>query len=386
MQKAKKIGKIVIFLVLFVLIFARVSYILAIPQDATPTVKTYNSFYKEPENSLQVIALGNSRMTFAWNSVYFWKNTGVTSYNMSTYSQPAICIRYLMEETEKTQKDSLYIVDLNSFHTSQIYGMNEAFIRRVSDCMPLSMTKINMLNELLDLYSETMDQQIEKFAGNEDKVKELQMEKENSSRLAYYFPFVKYHSVWNDLDKNDFEKLDDTFKSALKSRTVFKLFPMETPVITDEVATLDDNQSRIMDELLSYIKENQINVLFVSMPSYLTENNQKQLNAVQKAVEDAGYPCINFNRIEMYKEVGLDFSTDFCGKDHVNDVGSVKVMNYLSKYLTENYKLTDCRGQKGYESWDEAVTNYAAYVTERKQIEAAGGVSTEPTTDAEKPE
>lgn len=386
MQKAKKIGKILIFLILFVFIFSKVSYILGIPQDATPTVKTYNSFYKEPEDSLQVITLGNSRMTFAWNSVYFWQDTGVTSYNMSTYSQPAICIRYLMEETQKTQKDALYIVDLNSFSSEQIYGMNEAFIRRVSDCMPFSMTKVNMLNELLELYPETMDRQIEKFAEDEEKVQALKSEKENSSKLAYYLPFVKYHSVWNDLDKDDFEKLNDTFKSALRSKTVFKLLPMETPALTDEVATLDENQTRILGDLLSYIKENKLNVLFVSMPSYLKEDNQKQMNAVMNIVKEHGYPAINFNTNEMYQEVGLDFATDFCEKDHVNDAGSMKVMNYLSKYLTENYKLTDCRGQSGYESWDEAVTNYAAYVIERKQIEAAGGDAVETTSDAEVPE
>ena len=110
------------------------------------------------------------------------------------------------------------------------------------------------------------------------------------------------------------------------------------------------------------------------------------MNAVMNIVKENGYPAINFNTSEMYQEVGLDFATDFCEKDHVNDAGSIKVMDYLSKYLTENYKLTDCRGQNGYESWDEAVTNYAAYVIERKQIEAAAGVAVEPASDAEVPE
>lgn len=60
----------------------------------------------------------------------------------------------------------------------------------------------------------------------------------------------------------------------------------------------------------------------------------------------------NTNTPAHYREMGLDFSTDFADHAHLNVAGGAKYTAYLGKWLSKNYSFPDRRGQKGYESWE----------------------------------
>lgn len=364
MEKLKKISKVVVFVLLFVLIFIKVNSVLTIGQNVTPTVGSYNSFYEEEDNSLEIICLGNSRMTFGWNSVELWEQTGIPSYNLATFSQPALFAKYLMEEADKTQDNLLFIVDINAFRQDQIYGINEGAIRRVTDLFPMSRTKINMIQDALELYPVALDYQIAQNAGDEAKVAELTEEKEGISAGDYYFSFLKYHSRWSEMVKTDFEKVQSNYKTLLESELLFQTIPQKYPIITEEVSSLDENQTKMLDKLIEYVEENDANVLFVSLPAYMQVNTQKQVNQIKAVLESRGQKVLNFNTDKMYTELGIDFATDLSSKDHLNINGSKKLMAYMSEYLLNNYDLTDKRGIEGYESWDQAVIDYSDYVQE----------------------
>ncbi len=367
MKKTKIISKVIVFVLLFLIIFYKISSIFAIGQKDSPTIGTYSSFFKEPENTLQVVTLGNSRMLLGWNALSLWENTGIPSYDLSTFSQPGVFIKYLMEEVRKTQENPLFIVDVNCFRADQVNFLNEANIRRVTDCLPLSKNKSDMIEAALEYYPEAMDYQIAKNADDKGLVQELKQEKENVSKLSYYWSFLKYHSRWTELNKFDFIGKRNTFKSVIKYDPVFDVTPLDDPELTTKTASLNEVQTALLNDLLSYVKENKINVLFVSMPANLHIEYVMQVNQIMTVLESEGYTCLDFNKEDMYQELGLSFKTDFSDVDHLNVEGSKKFMDFMATYLTNNYSVTDQRGVAGYESWDEAVIAYDEYVEKIQQ-------------------
>ena len=59
---------------------------------------------------------------------------------------------------------------------------------------------------------------------------------------------------------------------------------------------------------------------------------------------------------EKIDEIGINPNTDFYDKGHLNDTGTIKVSNYLGKYIVEQYNLTDMRKIKN-NIWQKNLQN-----------------------------
>ena len=79
-------------------------------------------------------------------------------------------------------------------------------------------------------------------------------------------------------------------------------------------------------------------------------------------VSSYGYEFLNTN--DHYREMGIDFSTDFYNAGHVNVYGAQKYTRFVADHIKGKYSVPDHRGDKDYEEWDE---NYlSAKKRERK--------------------
>ena len=102
-------------------------------------------------------------------------------------------------------------------------------------------------------------------------------------------------------------------------------------------------------------------------PYAMEEEARLQYNYLIGAIEEEGYPVLDFNA--HIETIGLDFSTDFYDYgSHVNALGEGKCTAFLGEYLSQHYDLADRRGQEGYESWDDA---WALYQTQQAEAEAS---------------
>ena len=90
----------------------------------------------------------------------------------------------------------------------------------------------------------------------------------------------------------------------------------------------------------------------ISGPYLLEERDQEVYNSIGQLAEKDGLLFWNTNTPARYREMGLDFSTDYADHAHLNEAGSAKYTAYLGKWLSKNYSFPDRRGQKGYESWE----------------------------------
>ena len=95
-----------------------------------------------------------------------------------------------------------------------------------------------------------------------------------------------------------------------------------------------------------------LSVALYSAPNALTWNPAIH-NALVALAEELELTYFDMNY--MSEEVPIDWSHDtFDGGDHVNYYGAQKVTAYLGKYLSEMNLFEDKRGDKRFETWDEA--------------------------------
>ena len=53
-----------------------------------------------------------------------------------------------------------------------------------------------------------------------------------------------------------------------------------------------------------------------------------------------------------YRQMGLDFSSDYADHAHLNEGGSAKFTAFLGDWIKTNYEIPDRRQEKGYGSWE----------------------------------
>lgn len=341
--------KAVSFFIIFLVLLVTVSYILR-PYSGSASRKNLCGFYAEEKDSLDVVFIGSSAVFAFWEPMEFWKKYGVTSYDFATGTMPPQVMKYCMKEIKKTQDPDVFVVDLRSFNAGGIkfskkQSVNNMYLevplRNVTDNFKYSMNRFQMIADCVpDMY---------------DKV-------------PYYLDIMKYHTEWTRLkDKQSLLFAANESHDSLKG---FKFVDKVKKVKYEDQsgikskADLSDEIEAILYDLLDYCKEEDLQVLFL-VNSYCQEKEHKEMyNSIADVVGEYGYNFLNTN--DYYKEMGLDHTTDYYDRSHVNIFGADKYTEFVGKYLMDHYTLEDKRGQEAYASWDEDYEVWSEGVKELK--------------------
>ncbi len=314
----KKILKCIIFIFLFCIIWSKVFSFLWLPKN------NISSFYDEQKNTLDVIYIGSSYVHHHYNPLLAYDLYGFTTGLLSTGLQPFVSTKYLIKETLKYQKPKLYIIDITKISDDFEEDFSEEWSRAVIDAMRLSKNKINLINQILK-------------TSNVDK----------KEYINYYFSFFKYHNAWKNINSHTF--YDVPYKGYYFYSPSFEVRPQEEYIWKSETINLPSQNKTILLDLISYIKNNNLNVLFIVPKSRFWSPNQEMLNDAISIIEENGFDFINFSTIEDLK---ISTSTDFYDFDHLNVYGATKYTLYLANYLKSHYSLENHKGDPLYESWN----------------------------------
>lgn len=314
MKKIKTILKPVIFVIIFALIFSYLTELFSrktLTGDWNHTTKI-SGFYNEKENEFDIIYFGSSNTYCSFNPLVIYEETGLKSYVFASQQQPVWASYYYIKDALITQKPKLLIMDALMFSKDQEYyddGVNYSFM----DDIPLSKNKIDLA-----------------FASApfEDGVRLL-------------INFIKYHSRWNELTKEDYEfnrkdlrdylkgyvYLDNTFKEATYPKTdVF------------ESAPLAEKELEYLNKIIKLSKEENIPLLLVKTPSNATYEEQMLFNTVRDISKEQGVDFVNYNL--LYEDIGLLMDEDFYDKSHLNYKGAEKFSRYFARYTLSDYNLS----------------------------------------------
>ncbi len=332
MNKFTKFLKAAAFILVFALLFNVVSGALVYPGDYR-NYQWVGEFYKAEKNSLDAVYVGSSAVYAFWSPALAWKEHGIAVWNYTTGRQPLLAAKYIIEDCRKTQKDALYIVNIN--RVSADY--NKASIHYLLDYMPFSLNKLKLTKALCD-----------------------GLDIKGDGSLEYYFPLEIYHSRWNSLNIQDFTYGPDGTKSSANYYSFLQKSVTDTShtvASTDGVTEFDGMYLDALNDLLDYCEKNEVRVLFTVNPQLSDVGDRYGDVAYAKSIiEKRGFDVVDYWADS--ESTGLEIPKDFYNDRHTNIHGAIKMTNLFSNYLVENYDFEDKRGKEGYEDWDEAFDNY----------------------------
>lgn len=334
--------KSIIFIAGFLYILMTVTYIIRTNGDVKDR---YTGFYAEPENTIDVVMVGSSPVYPYYSTPMMWGEYGICAYPISSNLQRPAAGTYLVDEVRKTQKPSLYVFEMRMYTARETdITNNMAYTRGVTDNMKYSLNRIKTINAMVDDVSE---------------------------RYTYYFDIFKYHSNWKTMIMPEqlacfrYEKPDDQ-KGYVMTDEVGPCEQVDTSGIKERLPIPEIQEGHLIS-LLEYLKEDNLQALFILSPTLMEEEKQMMYNYINDIVGSYGYEFLNMN--DYYDEIGIDFASDFSDYGgHTNALGARKCTEFLSNYIKDNYGIADKRGTPGYESWEDA---YHQWKAEFKQAETA---------------
>lgn len=336
-----QVAGFILFLCLVILVFCKLTYLFRGNEYGYDDRIAVVGIKEEEKNSLDMIYIGGSAAFTYWEPLKAYSDCGFTSYDLAANSIQAEHILPLIKYAQKYQNPELYVIGVRSFQYYSEQG-NEIGLRVTADALDIGVNRAKLIKQYLS--NRTMD----------------------TDELALYWDIAKYHTNIEAL-KNPmaWKLIDNSEKSRKKGagiRTSWTYLEPPRDFQTEERAALLPKAEETLFELLEYCKGQDLNVLFVVCPYYLSQQEYSIYNRIGDIVSSYDYPFLNTN--DYYDEMGIDFAEDFYNVDHVNSLGAAKYTNFLETYLTENYNLPDHRQDEKYAEWSDLADEYAKVMEE----------------------
>lgn len=328
----------IIFVLVFICLFFYLSSVFSLKDDSQGG-EIWNSFYREKPNTLDGVYIGSSSVYAFYMPTRAYEDRGICISNLATASQPVSLIKYVIQESLRTQKDTkVILIDLRNF-TRPVAGLKEMDIRYVTDSLRSPDIRYKAIKAALAYY---------KAMGAKIDYKEEH----------YLLSYIKFHNRWeDDISLEDWLPTGrhNDFKGYAIDEDAYNTLHMYTPYTVYGEKDLEKAQWKVLKELVAYCKTLKQKVIFVSSPYYTTKDSKLMIsNTVYNYVESQGFEVWNFNQEPLKSELNMDYWTDYYQRNHTNVKGAQKYTDFLADMIDDELKLPDHRGMKGYESWDVA--------------------------------
>ena len=274
--------------------------------------------YEDPENSYPLIFAGGSHISGAINPNHFKKIYGVSSFNSSTGGQEFYETYYLLKEILKRQDPEVVVLDAYYAMNQSPYG-DPSFTHRVLDPMRMGPNKL-----------EAISVSVEENVG------------------SYLFPFLLYHSRWENFPQLISEWADyvGPYKGALGFTGGPNQYGKELQYDNwddTHCTPLAEKQEEYLQKFFALAREEGFELILINFPCELESDELTEwagdavgkMNQIKKEAAAAGVPMLDLNRPEMIEAMDFDFPTMMSNASHVNYYGAYNVTEYVGKYLQE---------------------------------------------------
>jgi hypothetical protein len=337
----RKIISSAIFLLIFCLIFSSLQELLK-PKwgegtgGARETLNA-NGFYDEPKDSIDVIFYGSSYCFFAVSPLKVWQEYGITSYVRGSANQSMFLTYYTFKESLKYQSPKVVVIEIGQVVNEFDPIKDEWIARRGLDYLRLSDTKA-------------------------EAILDLDIEGSQQSYMDYFFPLLRYHSRWSDLQFSDFDYYDwephNAYKGQYTGVSIYKYqWPEGFMLPTDEVFDIPEKSLKYLDKIAQLCKESGIELVLLKSP--MDGWTYAKYNSIQQLADKYEVPYFDYNLPENISAISLNPASDFhYNQWHLRVTGADKLSVHLGKYLKENYDLPDHRDDSAYATWHTDLEQY----------------------------
>jgi len=335
MDKIKIILKGIIFVTIGLIIFQLLTLIF-VPKWTgyiDPATPRWQEFYEEKKNTIDVLLIGNSDVGRGLSPITLWKEYGITSFNLGTSNQTMGFSYYIIKEVIEYQNIKTIVLDMDALFVKA--DAPEGEYRKLFDNMKMGKTKLEVFQ----------DENI-----NID------------NKLSYIFPLLRFHSRWNELEKNDLrihKNYDNTnsYKGMAMSNAI-KPYIDNKKYMADKgkVETIPTLNLEYTKKIIELCKEKNIKLLMIELPSASSWSSAKS-KATNELAKENGIEFIDMNY--LLDELNFDWLTDTADKgNHLNIDGAEKVSRYLGEILSTKYNCIDHKEDFQYEEWNKEVKRY----------------------------
>ena len=270
-----------------------------------------SGIFGAPENSVDVVFLGDSVTYTSVAPLQMWDEQGIASYVCAQSGQKVTEAYYWLKKIYEKQTPKLLVLEANILYN-------------------------------YDRFEEETNAALE-------------------THLGYYIPIFKYHNRWRNLSADDFllkfEKVGRDFARGYVEKTGAQAYSggsyMKQGRKVDEI---DEVAEFYLDGIRKLCEENGTTLVIVSVPSPRNWNYARH-NGVEAYAKEQNLHYLDMNL--HTKEMGIDWRIDTLDAgDHMNEVGAEKVTGYLGEYLKEEFVLVDHRADPKYEIWNENADDF----------------------------
>ncbi|MBE5830005.1 MAG: hypothetical protein E7305_11200 [Butyrivibrio sp.] len=299
----------------------------------------YADFFDRADQ-IDVLFLGSSHVINAINPAVLFGEYGITSYNMgghgsvmqSTYWELIEALQYctpkaVVVDTYLLQKDYKYLDEMFEDSSDEDRATSVAQLHLNMDCWPMDKLKVAAVNDLI------ADKEI---------------------RKQFYEPFYVYHNRWEELDKNDYlavlGKGDRNDLFGAEMRYGMELTPGIYPGPDDHDGlggqTVGEEYLRkIIDEC----QRRGIDVYVTFLTCSASTDDKRAVDSARIICDAYEVPLIDMQELGV-----VDLYTDLNDTGHMNANGAIKATKYIGQILADSGELTDHRGDKAYDYWQNS--------------------------------
>ncbi|MGM9538311.1 MAG: hypothetical protein ACI3VN_08270 [Candidatus Onthomonas sp.] len=279
-------------------------------KDAGMNFISANGYLAEPENTIDVLYLGDSLTYSSYSPLDMWEQRGFTGYVSAVGGGRMNTAYQTLRKFLKTQHPKVVVLEA---HVAARYT-----------------------------------------PGNESLLTEAEL----------LFPLFENHDRWKQLSLSDltapvhYTRIENEkgFRCNMKIRGAEEDSYMEQ---TGEKSSLNLITRIYLNRMVRLCQENDIQLLIAATPSQKNWDYKKHNTMEQFAAEnrDKGVDFLDMSLLT--EEIPIDWETDSRdGGDHLNYYGAMKVSAYMADYLANCYDLPDHRDDDAYSAWNDAYAQY----------------------------
>lgn len=282
---------------------------LFLPKDNSEKAGMVNElttgYLTEPDNTLDVLVLGDSLPLTDFDPWVLWQKRGITSYVCAAQGQTALGSLENLEQFCRHQKPRVVMVETNHLYSNY--------------------AKLDVLTRW-------------------------------ASRLV---PVLQYHDNWKKLPLTQMLRpVRYTYKPAGRGHFHRKLMVGVTEAGREPWGYRDPeiptNVQKTLTQIKAHCDRMGAKLILFSMPSVISW--EKEMAApLEKLADRLQVPYLELNQIDL----ALNWETDTMdGGDHLNYLGDEKVSTYLASYLADTGLLEDHRSDPAYAQWNTDCANF----------------------------
>lgn len=336
----KKVFHLLCFTIIFVILFCFANVLFLPARTQEIAVDSYHwehtGLQLLEDNTVDVIYLGSSHMFSSISPEDIFMDYGITGYILSSSCQKVWQSYFYLMEAMETQKPK--VVMLDTFMALDGGPQSEAFNREAIENMKFSKAKIESV----------------KMA--------VSMNEEGEFELGYWFPLLRYHDRWSELEEKDFKYFTTENRSPCKGflprigvvEAAFNYESYETGYASEMNALCRE----YLDKIKELCETNGCQLILVKIPTCLW--NGDNASTVASYAEENNLVYLDYNADEnLRKQVNIDWSVDSLdGGNHLNYDGAMKMTDVVGAYLDEHFEFQDKRGASDYELWQDDYKYY----------------------------